>query len=304
MMQLLNLIRFKNLLMIAFVQIIGKYVLFDAFGVFTALNTMQFSALVLATVCIAGAGYTINNLQDLQTDLINKPEKVVVKKHISENTAYNVYFALTIIGALLGLYVSNAIGKNAFFAIFVLSAGLLYMYSNTFKPMTLVGNIIVSLLVAFSILIVGVFDLSPVITEQNKSFQLNMFSVLADYAIFAFIINFIREIVKDIEDTNGDYKLGMKTLPIVLGQSRTAKICFALCVVAIMLVMYYISTYFYRLTFVILYMLALVVAPLIYCAIKLFSAKQKAEFSQISMVLKVVMFTGICSMFLFQFIMN
>ena len=304
MMAFLKLIRFKNLMMIAFVQILIKYVLFDAFSVFTALSHLQFGALVLATLCIAGGGYVINNLQDLQTDLINKPEQVVVKKQISENTAYNTYFALTIIGAALGLYLSNAIGKNAFFAVFVLSAGLLYMYSTTLKPITLVGNIAVSLLVAFSILIVGIFDLSPVITPDNKTFQLNMFSVLVDYAIFAFFINLIREIVKDIEDINGDYKLGMKTLPIVLGQSRTAKICFALCVIAIIAVMYYVSTYFYRHNSVIIYMLALVVAPLIYCAIKLFSAKHKTEFSHVSTVLKSTMLTGICSMFLFQLILD
>jgi 4-hydroxybenzoate polyprenyltransferase len=131
-----------------------------------------------------------------------------------------------------------------------------------------------------------------------------MLSVLADYAIFAFIINFIREIVKDIEDINGDYKLGMKTLPIVLGQNRSTKICFGLCIIAVILIMYYISTYFYRHTFIILYVLTVVIGPLIYCAIKLFSAQKKTDFSQISTVLKVVMFTGICSMFLFQFIMK
>ncbi len=304
MIPFLNLIRFKNLLMIAFAQTVTKYVLFDAFGVFTALNSIQFLSLVLATMCIAGAGYAINNLQDIQTDLVNKPNKVVVKKNISEHEALTIYFCLTISGALLGLYVSNAIGKNAFFTVFVLAASLLYMYSKTLKPKILIGNIVISFLVAFSILMIGIFDLSPGINQQNRSFQLNMLSVLADYAIFAFIINFIREIVKDIEDINGDYKLGMKTLPIVFGQNRSAKICFSLCVIAVILIMYYITTYFYKHTFIILYVLTLVIGPLIYCAIKLFSAQKKSDFSQTSTVLKIVMFTGICSMFLFQFIMK
>ena len=131
-----------------------------------------------------------------------------------------------------------------------------------------------------------------------------VFSVLLDYAIFAFIINLIREIVKDIEDVNGDYNQGMKTLPIILGQNRTAKICFGLCIVLIILIMSWLSTYFYKQQIMIIYILLLVIAPLIYCAIKLFSAKQKREFSQISTILKLVMLTGICSMLIFQFIVT
>jgi 4-hydroxybenzoate polyprenyltransferase len=303
-MSILKLIRFKNLLIIAFVQIVLKYVLFDAFEAFTTLNPLQFGLLTFSTICIAAAGYIFNDIQDVATDSINKPHKVLIGKTISKDLAYNLYMILTLLGVGLGMYVANSIDKNSFFSLFVLSAGLLYVYSNTLKPIAVVGNLTVSFLVVLSLLIIGIFDLMPAITEQNKAFQKTMFSVLLDYSIFAFFINFIREMVKDIEDINGDHSQNMKTLPIILGQARTAKICFGLCLLAITGITYYVSTYFYKDTFVILYMLILVVAPLIYCAIKLFSAKQKKEFTQVSLILKLTMLTGICSMFLFKYILN
>jgi 4-hydroxybenzoate polyprenyltransferase len=303
-MAILKLIRFKNLLIIAFVQCVIKYVLFDAFEAFTTLSYFQFAFLTVSTLCIAAAGYIFNDIQDMATDAINKPHKVLIGKNISKDFAYNLYMILTLFGVGLGMYVANSIDKNSFFSLFVLSAGLLYVYSNTLKPIAIVGNLTVSLLVALSLLIIGIFDLMPAITEQNKAFQKTMFSVLIDYSLFAFFINFIRELVKDIEDINGDHSQNMKTLPIILGQSRTAKISFGLCLIAIAGIMYYVSTYFYKHSFVILYMLILVVAPLIYCAIKLFSAKQKKEFTQVSFILKLTMLTGICSMFLFKYILN
>lgn len=303
-MAILKLIRFKNLIIIAFVQYVIKYVLFDAFEAFTTLNGLQFTLLMFSTLCIAAAGYIFNDIQDVATDTINKPDKVLIGKRVSKNFAYNLYMILTLAGVGLGMYVANSIDKNSFFSLFVLSAGLLYVYSNTLKPIAVVGNLTVSFLVALSLIIIGIFDLMPAITEQNKAFQKTMFSVLMDYSVFAFFINFIRELVKDIEDVNGDYSQGMKTLPIILGQGRTAKIGFGLCLVAIAAVTYYVSSYFYKNTFVIVYMLILVVAPLIYCAIKLFSAKQKKEFTQVSLILKITMLTGICSMFLFKYILN
>jgi len=168
-MAILKLIRFKNLLIIVFVQCVIKYVLFDAFEAYTTLSHLQFSFLTVSTLCIAAAGYIFNDIQDIATDTINKPHKVIIGKNISKNFAYNLYMILTLIGVGLGMYVANSIDKNSFFSLFVLSAGLLYIYSNTLKPIAIVGNLTVSVLVALSLLLIGIFDLIPAITEQNKA---------------------------------------------------------------------------------------------------------------------------------------
>ena len=239
LMQYFKLIRWKNLLIIAFVQILIKYALFPPFKVDITLNWFGFSLLILSTVFIAAAGYIINDIYDVETDLVNRPEKVIVGKSVSEKTANNLFILFNIVGVLIGFYLSHLIEKSSFFALFVLISALLYIYASYLKRTLLIGNIIVSLLVAFTIIIVGIFDLLPAINEQNQTNQITMFKVLLDYALFAFIINLVRELIKDIEDVDGDHNSGMKTLPIVIGRDRARNVAFVILFVPILGLIYY-----------------------------------------------------------------
>ena len=230
MIHFLNLIRWKNLVMITLVQILIKYALllpfYESHGVVTTLNGLAFSLLVLATVCIAAGGYVINDIYDVAADTINKPEKVIINKHISEKNALTLFIVLNIIGVGLGFYLSNGIGKSGYFVIFFIASALLYLYSSYLKKILFAGNIVVSFVVALSLLLVGIFELLPAITTNNRDVQITFFKIILDYAIFAFMINLVREVVKDIEDIDGDYKAGMQTLPIILGRERATKIGF------------------------------------------------------------------------------
>ena len=305
MSNFLNLIRWKNLLLIALVQILIKYALIEPFEVvrFT-LNDFGFGLLVLATLCVAAAGNIINDIYDLETDLVNKPDNVLIGNKISEKTAFNLYIILTIIGVGLGFYLSNLVGRTGFSALFVIISALLYIYATYLKQTTLVGNIVISFLVAMSLLIVGLFELLPVITEQNQNTQLTFFKIIFDYAIFAFIINLLREMVKDIEDINGDYKAEMKTLPIIIGRERALKVVFALSLVPLLAVTYYIITYLYKHYIVVGYFLIFIIAPLLYFTIKSFSAETKKEINFLSILLKIVMFFGVLSLILYPFILK
>ncbi|WP_452220893.1 geranylgeranylglycerol-phosphate geranylgeranyltransferase [Lacinutrix salivirga] len=303
MQSILTLIRWKNLLIIALVQILIKYALFASFNISITLSTIGFSLLVLATLFLAAAGYIINDIYDVETDTVNKPNKVLIGKKVSEKTANTLFIVFNVIGVCIGMYLSNSIGKSSFFPLFIIVSALLYIYASYLKQMTLIGNIVVSALVAFSLIIVGIFDLLPVITAQNQSIQTTMFKILLDYALFAFAINLIREIVKDAEDIDGDYKQNMKTLPIVLGINRTAKIAFGLTVVTLIGIIMYVGNYLYIHTIAIVYFLIAIITPLIYCAIKLFQAETKKQFHHISLILKLVMILGMLSMLLYLFIL-
>ena len=114
MTNILNLIRWKNLLLILLVQVLIKYALFESYNIQLTLDKLQFTLLVLATVLIAAAGNIINDIFDIETDLVNKPEKVIVNKTLSEKKALNLFIALNILGVGLGFYLSNAIGKSGF----------------------------------------------------------------------------------------------------------------------------------------------------------------------------------------------
>jgi 4-hydroxybenzoate polyprenyltransferase len=305
MINFLNLIRWKNLLLIAFVQILIKYALLEPFEVvkFT-LNDFGFGLLVLATLCIAAAGNVINDIYDVETDFVNKPNKVIVGNSISEKTAFNMYIVLTIIGVGVGFYLSNLVGRSGFSAIFVIISALLYIYATYLKQTLLVGNIVVSFLVAMSLLIVGLFELLPVITDQNQETQLTFFKIIFDYAIFAFMINLLREMIKDIEDINGDYKVEMKTLPIIIGRERALKIIFALSIVPLLAVIYYTITYLYKHYIAVGYFLIFIIAPLLYFTIKSFSAETKKEINFLSAFLKIIMFFGVMSLLLYPFILK
>ncbi len=289
--------------MIAGVQLLIKYALFPAFAIDITLNGLGFAILVFSTLFIAAGGYIINDIYDIETDAVNKPTKVIVGKHISEDIANKLYILFTVIGVGLGFYLSNSVGRPPFFIVFITISGLLYIYASYLKQIAVVGNIVVSGAVALSLLIVGIFELIPAITTTNQVDQSSMFEILTDFSILAFLINFIREIVKDIQDVDGDHKAGMQTLPIIFGKTRTAKIAFGLTCFTILIIAYYVGTFVYMHMLAILYFLIFVIAPLIYIAIKLFTAEKKQEFKHISLMLKIVMFTGMLSMALYYFIL-
>lgn len=296
-MKYLKLIRYQNLLMLAFMQILFRYGFLKLQNIPLALAHWQYALLVLSTVLIAAAGYVINNIFDQETDLINKPGDVVVGKSISETAAYNIYVALNISGVAIGFYLSNVIMRPGFATVFILVAASLYFYATTLKQIMILGNIVVALLLSFSVIIIGVFDLFPATDNENRAQMTSMFSILFDYAVFAFMINFIREIVKDIEDVNGDYNQGMNTLPIAIGASRTAKIVFALSIIPVVFLLIYINNYLVanNLYIATLYAFIFVLAPLLYFIAKIITAKTKKEFHNLSSILKWILFFGILS---------
>jgi len=286
------------------VQLLIKYALFKPFNVDITLNWFGFLLLILSTLCIAAAGNIINDIQDVDTDIVNRPEKVIIGKKVTEKTAYNLFIILNVIGVGLGFYLSNLVGRSGFFAIFVIISALLYIYATYLKQTLLVGNIVISVLVAMSVLIVGLFELLPVVNTQNQATQLTFFKILLDYALFAFIINLVREVAKDIEDIDGDYKAGMNTLPIAIGRERATKVLFALTLLPLFGVVYYMLTYLYKQQIAVGYFLLFLVAPLLYITIKSFSAKTKKDVRHISTILKIVMFLGMLSLLLYVFILK
>lgn len=302
MMYFLRLIRYQNLLLLALMQLIFHYGFLQkqivSLAPGLALNDWQFLLLVLSTLCIAGGGYLINDVFDKNIDKINKPERVIIDKHISEAAAYNFYIVLNVIGVGIGFYLSNHIGKPGFSTIFILIAATLYLYAMSLKKSLLVGNILIASMLAISVLIVGIFDLLPIITQENQLSLGNLFKIIIDYAVFAFLINLIREIIKDMEDIEGDLDSGSKSLPIVIGQEKTKIVVSTLLIISILLLGWYSYTYFFEndLYIVLVYVLALVLTPLVYMVIRLWEAKQKKDFTHLSLVLKAIILFGILSL--------
>ncbi len=295
MISFFNLIRYKNLIIIGGTQLLFKYFLINAFFRDTALLDWQFFILVFATVCIAAAGYVINDIQDIEIDKINKPKKRIVENNISEKPANYIYIILNITGVLIGFYISNTIEKTSFAILFVLISGALYFYATTLKKYILISNIIVSFLVAISILIIGIFDVLPIKTETNTFLVNYFFKMLLLYAIFAFFINLLREIIKDIQDINGDHKNDILTLPILIGKQRSSKLVAILSLFVAIALSYFIYTYLAAYQIVIMYFIFVLLAPILYVTFLCWEAKKKKEFIKLSMLLKIIMVVGVLS---------
>ncbi len=300
-MAFIKLVRLPNLLIIALAQGLIKFMFIPLFGVGEALSTPYFLVLVLATVSLAAAGYIINNIEDLGIDLINKPNNVIVGNQIPEKQAFNLFIVLNIIGVVAGFVVANAIGKPNFAAIFIFISALLYMYATFIKKMLLIGNLLVAVLTGFVILIVGVFDVAPLAQELTQDDVSRLMQRLFHYAIFALGINFIREIVKDIIDINGDKNFDVKSLPIVLGRDRAAQIVFALGLFMFLGVLYYAYAFFFNVQLLLAYFFIAIAAPLLLFVIKAWSAEKREDFEFLSLLLKIIMVLGLASLALYKY---
>lgn len=296
-MTFLKLIRYQNLLLLALMQLIFRFGYLELINIPLSLFYWQYALLIAATVLIAAGGYVINDIFDQETDLENNTNKTIIGNSISESKAYIIYASLTITGVLCGFILANSVDRSNFAVIFVLIATLLYFYASTLKQIAVVGNIIVATLLAFSVIIIGIFDIVPNTFDFNQKQMMLAFSILFDYAKFAFIVNLVREIIKDIEDIKGDSLQEMKTLPILIGVSKTNKIAFVLLLLPVLYLLYYVKSNLFdnNLLYAVFYMIALVIAPIIICLIKIWNAKEKSDYTQISKLLKWIIFFGILS---------
>ena len=146
MLNFFKLIRYQNLLLLAFMQLIFRYGFLKYQDIWLSLSDLQYGLLVFSTVLLAAGGYVVNDIFDQDTDAENKPNCSIVGVSISEGNAYYIYAGLTLTGVSIGLYLSNVIQKPGFVAIFIFIAALLYYYASTLKQMLLIGNIVVALL--------------------------------------------------------------------------------------------------------------------------------------------------------------
>ena len=285
-------------------QALIRYGFFIPLGADLTLNNFLFILLMTATVSIAAAGNIINNICNFEIDSINVPKKVIIGNRVTEKNANYLFIIFNSIGVCLGFYISNQIGKPEFSVFFIIASALLYLYPTFIKSILIIGNVTISALIAFSIIIVGLFDLVPAITILNQKDQSFLFSILLNYAFFIFYMNLIREIIKDIKDIDGDKNGNLSTLPIVLGRKRASFIAFLMSVLAMFGSVYYIYIHLYNYTIAIIFSLVFLVAPLLFFSIKIWDASNKNDYVFLSKLLKIMMLLDICSILLYTFVLT
>ena len=206
-------------------------------------SLIDFILLVTATVLIAAGGYVINDYFDVKTDIINRGKAIVGSK-ISQSQAMTLHNVFNLVGIVLGFYISWQSGYTLLGAMFLMVSGLLYFYSASYKRQFLIGNIIVAFLTAMVPVLVAIYEWPAVyrfytinaVETPNLSF---IFYWIGGFAIFAFLTTLTREIIKDIEDYEGDAAFGRNTVPIVLG-ILTSKIIVIALIVIILALLYFV----------------------------------------------------------------
>jgi 4-hydroxybenzoate polyprenyltransferase len=268
---LFRLTRGWNLLIIVFAQYFTAYFLAKA-DVFTDLKLFFLS---LSTGLIAAGGYVINDYYDVKIDAINNPGRVVVGKTIHRRSAILLHIALSLAGIVLGFFVTWKL-----LLVNTVSVMVLWFYSSVLKRKPFIGNFIVALLTGFSILIIGF--LYP-----------NHLGLVTVYAVFAFFMTLIREVIKDMEDLKGDNTFGCKTLPIVWGIRKTKLVLYGI-IVFFSITVFIINFLYVRLPFI--YFVMLLFVPLAWLTRQLIRADTKKDFGWLSSLCKMIMLLGILSM--------
>ena len=301
----LKLVRLPNLFFIALSQVLFQFCIYHTLykGVIPADDTFRFILLVLASLLIAAAGYIINDYFDINIDEINKPHKMVVDKVINRRWAIAWHFMLSSSGIILTVLALPFLQKWYLILANVLCVVLLWFYSTNFKKSLLTGNIVISLLTAWTILIIffSKVNLSDAFGAGNTS-QYRFFRLAILYAGFAFIISLIREAIKDMEDMPGDAKHGCRTMPIVWGVNAT-KVYTAVWLVVLIALLIVVQVYIlqFKWWLPVVYSIAAIIFPLIVVLFKLRKSSAPQQFHQLSTITKLVMFTGILSMLFFYF---
>ena len=309
-MMILKLIRWPNLVMIiATMTLVLLFVIQPVLQIAWfagGLDVFQFVILVVATLLVTTGGYVINDLFDLEADRINKPGKNLVGSKFSVASVQTMYWIFTLIGVLAGAWLSWSLDRLGAGLIFFFAAGMLWFYSERYQCMPLVGNLVVAFLSALSFYIVWIFQflalkMDPYIFAyaQGSFPLLNRFLLI--YAGFAFFVSLLREIVKDVEDLEGDERFGCGTMAVVWGVKASriaALIVSGICLAGTVLVLiflleaqfYYLFGYFIAIGILFIYTLALIL-----------SARKRSDFKRLSVLLKLLMVVGISSMVLVYF---
>jgi 4-hydroxybenzoate polyprenyltransferase len=347
----IKLIRLPNLIIIVLTQYAIRWgiiypIIFNFSGgqdipnVGLKMTEIDFFLLSLSTAMIAAAGYIINDYFDVKVDRVNRPDKIVVGKYIKRRVAMVAHIIINSIAILIGAYLAYTIGVWKLVFIQILSAGALWYYSTTFKKQVIIGNVVVALLAALVPFVAGLYELilqhaTTDDTVNTLLFRLEEYTPFEDVeillihvlsyimywvvgiSIFAFVSTMVREIIKDIEDYEGDKKYFSNTLAVVYGKAKAKIVAQGLAIIMIGMIGYFqymqmednpggeeaeMAQAQTRALITVMYLLFTVQIPLIYVVYKLKSANLKVDYHKLSASMKFIMLTGVGYTLLFYYL--
>lgn len=243
MKPILKLLRFDNLLfLIILVGVMEKWVLRPVMAHYQLpepLMWWQLVMLIAAVVLIAAGGYVINDYFDVKIDRINRPDDLVITRDVSKQTAMYIFYGLTGAGIACGLALSFVLRSMSLLTVFVLTPGILWFYSASYKRQFMVGNLVVAAMAALVPLTVGIaadaaIKLQYGADSMQAQYLVNLCYIwMLGFGIFAFLCTWMREVIKDIEDQEGDRELECHTWPVKYGDRASKIFVTVLCALTV-----------------------------------------------------------------------
>ena len=313
MIHIIKLIRYKNLILIAFLQLVMHRIVivpilqihgFDA----NSWDDGFFALLTLATVFIAAGGYVLNDYFDMKIDAINHPEAQIVGKHLERSKAMILHQILTAIGTAIGLGLALFTKSFTLAFIFIVVPGLLWFYSASYKRQFMIGNLTVAFICMITVLIVGIAQIKLLEIHYDKLIYQTpipsmIYSWIGGFGFFAFFITWIREILKDMEDETGDREMECRTMPIVWGTTKTKVVIYALIIFTIVALFFIEESWIhFEGDMTLQYLLYGILAPFIVLSYLVFKSKTAEEYHQAATLCKYIMIIGIMYSFVFNFL--
>ena len=212
-----KIIRWKNLVIISLSQIFIKFFFIDFFIQKDQLLNENFVILLIVTILIAASGYIVNDIYDYNLDQINKPEKVVLGKFLKSRDAIIIYMMFNCLAIVLSIFLCMKIEQEIYILVFLLIIYCLWLYSKKLKKYKTIGNILIAFFISLSILNVPLFSYKNILSDD----RFFVFLIISIFSVLALLINVKREIIKDIEDIEGDKIHKVKSLPIIFGTKKS-----------------------------------------------------------------------------------
>lgn len=235
---LFSVVRGYNIPIIALAQYLSAiFILAPDQRALSILLDSRLFVIVLCSSLTIASGYIINSFYDSRKDLINRPHKSQLDRLVSQKTKLQVYFSLNFFLVLIAFFVSFR--AALFYSGYIF---LIWFYSHKIKRYPLVGNLMAAFLAVlpFFGILWYYYVKMPLYEIENNSGKL---AVILSHGVYLFLLILIREMIKDLENLQGDFANDYKTIPIIYGEAAAKKMITLLTILTVIPVYFLINVY-------------------------------------------------------------
>lgn len=282
---LFSVVRGYNIPIIILAQYLSAiFILAPEKGALNILLDFDLFLLVFASSLTIASGYIINNFYDSQKDLINRPNKSMLDRLVSQKTKLTVYFTLNFIVALIAMFVSWR--AFLFFSSYIF---LIWFYSHKIKKYPIVGNITATVMAVIPFFAILLHYYNILSFEEIENYK-GHFAVIFTHASFLMLLLLVREMIKDLENIKGDLVNDYKTIPVRYGEAVSKKIITGLTVLTVLPV--YVLIDVYDVGYMDIYFYACMII-LIFFLLYLWKSEKKEQYLLLHNVLKFIIVSGV-----------